>query len=399
MSPPYQPSQPRERIVMHIDMDAFYASVEQRRRPDLADVPMWVGGAERGVVLSANYAARAYGVSGGMSSTQARRLCPIAVSLPPDFDTYTQVSRGIVAALQSVTPAVESASIDEAYLDVSGALRQWGSASTIGEHLRALVHDEQGITCSVGIGPNKLVAKMASNAAKPDGLVEVPAERVVAFLHPQPVEHLVGVGQSTTVALHRLGVYTVADLAYLPRTTLQRAFGPRQGALLAELAWGRDAARVVARPGERGVGCQETFARDTDDPSTVRAELLRVAVTVGGRMRAAGVLGRSVTLNLRFSDFTTLSSAMTLSTPTDITDDLYDAALGLYTRLNLQRARIRRVGIRVEGLVDRAVVALQPALDDPERGWREADQATDRVIRRFGPQAVQRAVLTGRRRA
>ncbi|MBK9697458.1 MAG: DNA polymerase IV [Propionibacteriaceae bacterium] len=399
MSPPNQPSRPRERVVMHIDMDAFYASVEQRRRPDLASVPMWVGGAERGVVLSANYAARAYGVSGGMSSTRARRLCPMAVSLPPDFDTYTQVSRGIVAVLQSVTPAVESASIDEAYLDVSGAIRQWGSVSAIGEHLRALVHDEQGITCSVGIGPNKLVAKMASNAAKPDGLVEVPAAQVVAFLHPQPVEHLVGVGQSTTAALHRLGVYTIAELAYLPRTTLQRAFGPRQGALLSELAWGRDAARVVARPGERGVGCQETFARDTDDPATVRAELLRVAVTVGGRMRAARVLGRSVTLNLRFSDFTTLSSAMTLPTPTDITDDLYDAALSLYARLHLQRARIRRVGIRVEGLVDRNAVALQPALDEPERGWRDADQATDQVIRRFGPHAVQRAVLTRQRRA
>ncbi|MFZ1384519.1 MAG: DNA polymerase IV, partial [Propionicimonas sp.] len=181
--------------------------------------------------------------------------------------------------------------------------------------------------------------------------------------------------------------------------TLQRAFGPRQGALLSELAWGRDAARVVARPGERGVGCQETFARDTDDPATVRAELLRVAVTVGGRMRAARVLGRSVTLNLRFSDFTTLSSAMTLPTPTDITDDLYDAALSLYARLHLQRARIRRVGIRVEGLVDRNAVALQPALDEPERGWRDADQATDQVIRRFGPHAVQRAVLTRQRRA
>jgi nucleotidyltransferase/DNA polymerase involved in DNA repair len=158
---------------MHVDMDAFYASVEQRRRPDLAGVPMWVGGERRGVVLSANYAARAWGVRGGMSSAHARRLCPHAVALRPDFDAYTEVSQGILAVLESVSPAVESASIDEAYLDVTTVVGGWGSARAIGEHLRALVADEQRITCSVGIGPNRLLAKMASVAAKPDGLVEV----------------------------------------------------------------------------------------------------------------------------------------------------------------------------------------------------------------------------------
>ena len=378
----------------HVDMDAFYASVELRRRPELRKVPMWVGGAERGVVLSANYPARAYGVRGGMSSTQARRLCPHAVSLPPDFDTYSEVSAGVVAIFETFTAQVESASIDEAYLDLTGAVHATGSAVAIGESLRAMVQDEQQITCSVGIGPNKLIAKMASNAAKPDGLLEVPPSAVIGFLHPQPVENLIGVGESTTSSLHRLGITTVAELAYLPRTTLQRAFGPRAGALLAELAWGRDSSRVIALPGERGVGCQETFARDTDDRATVHAEILRVSVKVASRMRAAGVLGRTVTLNLRFSDFSTLSRSCTLASPTDITDEVYDAAIASLVKLGLQRARIRRVGVRVTGLIDRTAAYLQPTLDSPEHGWRDVEKAADKVIQRFGPNAVRRAVLT-----
>lgn len=386
------------RVVTHVDMDAFYASVEMRRRPELRDVPMWVGGAERGVVLSANYPARTFGVRGGMSSTQARRLCPTAVSLPPDFDTYGEISAAVVAIFETFTAQVESASIDEAYLDLTGAVHTDGqgdgSAAAIGERLRAMVADEQQITCSVGIGPNKLIAKMASNAAKPDGLLEVPPEAVIGFLHPQPVEHLIGVGDSTAASLHRLGITTIAELAYLPRTTLQRAFGPHAGALLSELAWGRDSSRVVARPGERGVGCQETFARDTDDRATVHAELLRVSVKVASRMRAAGVLGRTVTLNLRFADFTTISRAVTLASPTDITDEVYEAALAALARLGLQRARIRRVGVRVTGLVDRSTAYLQPTLDTPEHGWRDAEKAADKVIQRFGPKAVRRAVLT-----
>ena len=382
------------RVVTHVDMDAFYASVEMRRRPELRDVPMWVGGAERGVVLSANYPARTFGVRGGMSSTQARRLCPTAVSLPPDFDTYAEISAAVVAIFETFTAQVESTSIDEAYLDLTGAVHGPGSAVAIGEQLRAVVADEQQITCSVGIGPNKLIAKMASNAAKPDGLLEVPSEAVIGFLHPQPVEHLIGVGESTATSLHRLGITTIAELAYVPRTTLQRAFGPHAGALLSELAWGRDSSRVIARPGERGVGCQETFARDTDDRATVHAELLRVSVKVASRMRAAGVLGRTVTLNLRFADFTTISRAVTLTSPTDITDEVYEAALAALARLGLQRARIRRVGVRVTGLVDRSTAYLQPTLDTPEYGWREAERAADKVIQRFGPKAVRRAVLT-----
>ncbi|GAA0349054.1 DNA polymerase IV [Micropruina glycogenica] len=396
---PITPSDPggptrADRVIMHIDMDAFYASVELRRRPELLGRPMFVGGAERGVVLSANYEARAFGIEGGMPSSRARRLCPQAVAVPPDFDTYGEVSAGIVAAFESVTAHVESASIDEAYLDVTGSQRVFGSPRAIGEYLRALVADEQGITCSVGIGPSKFVAKIASGQAKPDGLVEVLPGDVTSFLHPLPVGKIWGVGEATADKLHRLGIMTVADLANTPAGTLRRAFGPHQGSLLSELAWGRDGRRVVARPGERGVGCQETFSRDTDDPAVVRAELLRVAGTVAWRMRQAGVLGRVVTLNLRFADFRTISRSLTLASPTDSTDELHAQALKLLGKLGLERPRIRRVGIRVEGLVDADKAYCQPTLDAPDRGWREAELAADAVRRKFGPNGVQRAVLT-----
>ena len=243
-----------DRVVMCVDMDAFYASVELRRHPEWRDEPMWVGGATRGVVLSANYPARAFGVRGGMSSTQARRLCPHAVCAPPDFDAYTEVSTGIVAVLETFAARVESASIDEAYLDLTGTERTAGSAARLGERLRAVIHDEQGIACSVGIGPNKLIAKMASNSAKPDGLLQVLPEAVTGFLAPQPVEHLIGVGGSTGSRLRALGLVTIADLAAVPRGVLQREFGLRAGAVLADLARGTDHSRRLARPGERGGG-------------------------------------------------------------------------------------------------------------------------------------------------
>ena len=386
------------RVVMCVDMDAFYAAVEMRRNPAWRDLPMWVGGATRGVVLSANYPARAYGVRGGMSSVQARRLCPTAVCAPPDFDTYADVSAGIVAVLESFTARVEYASIDEAYLELTGSERTLGPAASVGQQLRAIVHDEQRIACSVGIGPNRLVAKMASNSAKPDGLLEVLPEAVVSFLHPQPVENLFGVGESTAARLRPLGVATIADLAELPRSELQREFGLRAGALLHDAAWGRDHTRVVARPGERGVGCQETFNRDLLADREIVAELLRVVVKVASRMRAAGVLGRTLTLKLRYADFQTVSRAVTLSAPTDLTDELYAAARRLYAQLRAPRRRVRRVGVRVTSLARKERVYLQPTLDAPERGWREAERAADAVIERFGPQAVHRAALTKTRR-
>jgi DNA polymerase IV len=390
------PAGAAQRVIMHVDMDAFYASVELRRRPDLAGRPVYVGGAHRGVVLSANYEARAFGIAGGMSSAQARRLCPQAVAVSPDFDAYTEVSAGIGAVFESVTAQVEMASIDEAYLDVTGSLRPFGSARALGEYLRAVVADEQGITCSVGIGRNKFVAKVSSGQAKPDGLIEVRPGDEAAFLHPLPVDRIWGIGESTASKLRRLGISSVADLAHTPVGTLRRTFGPHQGVLLAELAWGRDSRRVLARPGERGVGCQQTFGRDIADPVQVRAELLRVCATVARRMRRAGVLGRVVTVTIRFADFRTTSRSATLTGLTDRTDELHAQAVALYARIGSAGARIRRVGIRVQGLVEVGKAYCQPTLDAPEHGWREAELAMDAVHRKFGRRCLELAVLTRR---
>lgn len=385
----------RTQVILHVDMDAFYASVEMARRPELRDVPMYVGGAERGVVLSANYPARAYGIEGGMPATRARRLCPQAVAVPPDYDTYTDVSAGVIQLLRSFTNKVEVASIDEAFCDITGAICRLGEPRTIGELLRARVADEQRIPCSVGIGPSKFIAKLASKQAKPDGLVEVPSDRITAFLHPLPVEAIWGVGPATASRLHKLGLTSIDDVAHTPKPTLQRAFGAGQGALLHDLAWGRDNRSIQATEPERSIGAQTTFGRDTDDPRAVHGELLRMAARASSRMREAGMCGRAVSISVRFSDFTTITRTAQLPSPTDVTDEIYAQALRLYEGLHLQRARIRRVGVRIEKLVPAAEAYQQPTLDAPERGMREVELAADALIRRFGPNAVGRATLAG----
>jgi DNA polymerase-4 len=379
-------------VIMHVDMDAFYASVELRHRPELRGQPVIVGGSTRGVVLSATYEARAAGVRSGMPSTQARRLCPQATFIQPDFDSYGDVSRSIVAVFESVTSVVESASIDEAFLDVTGSVRRLGSAASIGEYVRAVVADEQQITCSVGIGPTKFVAKLASRAAKPDGLCEVQPDEVISFLHPLPVEAMWGVGEATAERLHRLGLFTVADLAHTPKNTLQRAFGPHAGAMLNDLAWGRDARPVVVREPERSVGSQETFARDTDDPEVVKRELLRMSERTASRLRKAHMLSRTIAISIRFADFSELTRSAKVTSPTDVTDEIHAQAVALYEKLGLQR-----VGVRAEGLVEAHLAYRQPQLGDPERGWREAEKAIDAAVVKFGPTAVQRATLTRRR--
>ena len=378
---------------MHVDMDAFYASVEVRTRPELRGTPVIVGGFPRGVVLSATYEARALGVRSGMPSSQARRLAPRATFVEPDFDRYAEVSKAIAVVFGTVSAVVESASIDEAFLDLTGSVAMFGAPADIGEHLRAVVADEQQISCSVGIGPTKFVAKMASRAAKPDGLTEVAPESVAAFLHPLPVEAMWGVGAATAEKLHRLGISTVGDLAHAPRGLLRRSFGPHSGAGLAELAWGRDARRVVPQVPERSVGSQQTFGADSTDPQVIRRELLRMADRTAARMRRQGVLGRTVAISVRFADFTEVIRSTTLPGPTDVTEEIYLAAQALYDRLGLDRARVRRVGVRAEHLVDAAKAYRQPTLLDPEFGWREADHAVDQAVRRYGSGAVRRAVL------
>ena len=386
--------------ILHVDMDAFYASVATRDRPDLRDVPVIVGGGHRGVVLSANYLAREYGVRSAMPGTRARRLCPQAVVLPPDFETYSQVSSAVMEAFRQVTPLVEAISLDEAFLDVSGAARRLGTPYDIAEQLRARIFDEQGITCSVGLAGTVAVAKMASRRAKPDGVCVVPPDTVTTFLHPLDVGELWGVGEKTAAMLHRLGLMTVGDVAHTPLATLQRAVGAALGSQLHQLAWGRDRRVVTARRGhdepDKSMGADETFGRDTDDHEVIRRELLRLSAKVTARMRTARVAGRTVTLRVRFADFTTITRSRTLSEATDVTQVVYQTASSLFAALGLQRARVRLVGVRVEGLMPRSAVHRQLVLGEREHGWSDADRAVDRATSRFGTAAVRPATLLSR---
>ncbi len=385
--------------ILHVDMDAFYASVMTRDDPGLQQVPVVVGGGHRGVVLSANYLAREFGVRSAMPMTRARRMCPEAVIVHPDYDLFESVSQSVMQVFARVTANVSPLSMDEAFLDLRGV---HGDPVDIAEQLRARVYDEQRITCSVGIAASASVAKLASRRAKPDGVVVVPPDEVTRFLHPLDCGELYGVGEKTQEHLHRLGLVTVGDVAHTPVAVLVRALGPAQGAHVHALAWGKDQRGVSGYFGyqqahgaapERSMGADETFGRDTDDPEVIARELLRLSAKVAGRMRRASVAGRTVSIRVRFADFTTITRARTLPEATDVTSEIYAAALGLFAPLGLQRARLRLVGVRVEGLVPRATVHRQLLLGQREHGWAEADRAVDRAVRRFGGSAVQPATL------
>lgn len=385
--------------ILHVDMDAFYASVELVTRPELRGKPVMVGGGQRGVVLSATYEARAMGVHSAMPMSRARRVAPDAIVIEPHHERYAEVSAGVMAIFSSITPLVEPLSLDEAFLNVSGALRRLGSPTSIAELIRARVYDEQRITCSVGVAPTKFIAKLASTQAKPDGLLVVPADQVVAFLHPLPVASLWGVGERTEERLVSLGLRTVGDIAHTPVDTLVRALGQASGQRLHDLAWGRDDREVVPDAAEKSIGNEETFARDIDDPEVIAREILRLAQKVAARARRHGIRGRTVVLKVRFADFTTLTRSRTLDTPTDVGQVIYDTAVDLYAALRLQRARIRLVGVRLEGLVDLEGSSEQLLFDDGVTASpvdrRAAEVAADRLRDRYGHDVVRPARLMG----
>ena len=387
--------------VLHVDMDAFFASVEVRRHPELAGTPVIVGGAgNRGVVTSATYEARRYGVHSAMPTARALRLCPTATVLPGDMALYSEVSRSIMALFRSITPLVEPLSTDEAFLDVSGSGRRLGDAAQIGEYLRARVYDEQGITCSVGVAGTKFVAKLASTRSKPDGLLVVRPPEVMDFLHPLPVGALWGVGPKTEETLLRLGLRTVGELAHVPKRTLQRALGSAAGGHLHELSWGRDPRRVVPEEPEKSIGHEETFGTDIDDPAVIHRELLLLAERTAGRLRSGAWLARTVSIKVRFADFATITRSRTLDVPTDVGQELYDTARALFDALGLDRARIRLVGVRAERLVDADSASRRPCSRAPSSScWgaesasirRSARTPTSRIRARSSPRASNSA--------
>ncbi len=383
--------------ILHVDMDAFYASVEERDDPTIAGKPIAVGGAgPRGVVMSASYQARAYGVRSAMPSVRARRLCPDLVFVAPDFDRYSAESDRVMAILGSFTPLVEPISLDEAFLDVSGAERLFGAPEQIAHKIRERVRADRNLICSVGVAVNKFLAKLASAHAKPDGVVVVPAGGIRAFLDPLPVGQLWGVGEQTEASLDRLGVRTVADLLALPPGVLTRALGPGPAAHLQELARGVDVRQVVPHEPAKQVSAENTFNRDLDSPADIKREILRLAERVAGRLREAGLSARTVTLKVRFANFSTITRSRTLEAPTDAAARLFTTAHDLYGRLSLARPRIRLLGVAATGIVSGGVVEQLKIGERPDR-WRTADRAMDTLRRRFGGDAVDRAALADRK--
>jgi DNA polymerase-4 len=385
-------------------MDAFYASVEQLRRPELRGKPVVVGApGARGVVAAASYEARVFGIHSAMSSVQAQRLCPHAVFVPGDHDHYAEVSKAIMAIFGSFTPFVEALSLDEAFLDVTGARRLHGDGATIGAAIRARVLDEQGLTCSVGVAPSKFVAKLASEAAKPRvgrhgaepgiGVKVVEADEVLAFLHPLPVQALWGVGPKTLEKLHRIGVDTIADLASLDERATLAALGAANGAHLRRLAHGLDDRPVVPDQRPKSIGHEETFARDHHRLDTLQHELVRLGDSVASRLRAADVAGRTVSIKVRFHDFRTITRSVTLPSPVDTGTEVVRAATELLNRID-PTPGVRLLGIHVSQLVEGA--ARQLSLDDLDApSWDDATGAIDAIRARFGAGAIVPASLAG----
>jgi DNA polymerase-4 len=388
-----EPSDDLTATILHVDMDAFYASVEMLERPELAGKPVIVGHrSSRSVVTAATYEARKYGVNSAMPMSIALRRCPQAIVLEPHFERYAYFSKWVMRLLGEVTPLVEPLSIDEAFLDIGGARRLLGTPWQIGTRLRERVFAETGLQCSVGAASTKFIAKLASSRAKPDGLLVVPAAETVAFLHPQPVSALWGVGGKSEEQLERLGLRTVGDVANVPFEALKRALGPRNAARLHELAWGRDPRVIELGRDEKSIGHETTFEADVTDPVVLHRELLRLSDAVGARLRRAGVQARTISLKLRFEDFTTISRSRTLGEPTDLGKRIYQEARSLYDDAAQGGRPVRLIGVRSEGLSG-AVASL--GLWDDDEHWREVEDAVDAIGSRFGAGAVRPATLLG----
>ena len=373
--------------ILHVDMDAFYASVAERDDPSLRGKAVVVGAGARGVVLSANYAARKYGIRAAMPVGRAKRMAPHAFFVTPDHSRYSEVSAKVMTIFDSFTPLVEPISLDEAFLDVTGARKLLGTGREIAIEIRRQVEESEGITCSVGIAPSKFIAKLASGHCKPNGILEIAPDRILNFLHPLPVNAIWGVGPKTAETLERLGLRTVADIANLPRATLIRALGQASGSSLYELAWGRDYRDVTPNEPDKSISAAETFAQDLDDPEEILREFLRLTEKAAARLREKNFYAKTISIKVRFADFSTISRSKTLPLPIDSTHDIYEIAKSLYLALNLDRARLRLVGISLDNLSEAAPEQL--LLGARERGWREADTAIDRAKLRFGGASVR----------
>jgi len=384
-------SEEAKATILHVDMDAFFASVAERDNPELKGKAVVIGMGARGVVSAANYEARKFGIHSAMPVGRARRLAPHAIFLPVDMPRYQEVSEHVMEIFHSFTPWVEPISLDEAFLDVTGSEKLLGTGREIAVAIRKKVEEQEGITCSVGIAPSKFIAKLASAHCKPNGMLEITTDRILTFLHPLPIQAMWGVGPKTAEVLERLGLRTIEDIAKLPRATLIRALGEANGASLYELAWGRDYRDVTPEEPDRSISAAETFPQDLDNPEEILTEFLRLTERATARLRDRGLFAKTISIKVRFADFSTINRSKTLPLPIDSTHDVYEVAKGLYQGLRIERARLRLVGVSLENLSEGA--PHQMMLGEREVGWRQAEGAMDQARARFGKGSVRPARL------
>ena len=378
--------------ILHVDMDAFYASVEERDNPKLKGKAVVVGMGKRGVVSAANYEARKFGIRAAMPIYKAKALAPHAVFIAPNMARYTQVSEQVMEIFEDVTPYVEPISLDEAFLDVTGARRLLGSGQEIADQIRKRVEKELGITCSVGIAHNKFIAKIASGHCKPNGVLEVDPEKMLEFLHPLAANQIWGVGPKTNELLEKMGLFTIADIANTPRTTLIRVLGQANGSSLYELAWGRDYRDVITEHTEKSISASQTFDVDLYQQEEILKEFLRLTEKSADRMRSKGLATNTISIKVRFTDFKTISRSKTLDLPTTGTQEIFEVAKALYLGLNLDRVLIRLVGVSLDSLVENDDVK-QMVLGERTSSWQQADRAIDRVKAKFGRASLRPARL------
>ncbi len=377
--------------ILHVDLDAFFAAVEQRDRPELRGKPIAVGGgsaSDRGVVSAASYEARRFGVHSAMPLRTAARLCPELIFVPVDGRKYGRVSRQVMEILRRYTPAVEQISIDEAFLDVHGSEILHGTPVDMAHSIKTAIKSELELTASVGVASTKLVAKVASNLEKPDGMLVLAPGNEAAFLAPLPISRLWGVGQKTATVLAEFGVHTIGDLAALPDDLLARRFG-RMGPVLALRAQGIDTSRVSAAEPARSVSHEHTFDIDTADPEVLERTLLALSEGVAGRLRKGGTKARTIAVKVRDSSFHTISRQRTLAEPTDQTEVVFDAALEL-ARPQFKGIRVRLLGVAASHLGEGEQMGLF-AVEDERR--RKATAEADAIRARYGSRAIRRARL------
>jgi len=378
--------------ILHVDMDAFYASVAEKDNPKLKGKAVVVGAGRRGVVSSANYEARKFGIRAAMPVYKAKALAPHAIFISPDMARYEEVSSQVMKIFEEVTPLVEPISLDEAFLDVTGSKRLLGSGRQIADLIRRRVEEQEGITCSVGIAHNKFIAKIASNHCKPNGVLEIDPEKVLDFLHPLAAKEIWGVGPKTNEQLMKMGLLTVGDIANTPRSTLIRVLGQASGSSLYELAWGRDYRDVETEQVEKSISASETFDLDLDSQEEILKEFLRLTERGVERMREKGFATNTISIKVRFADFKTISRSKTVDLPITGTQEIFEVVKNLYLSLNLDRVLIRLVGISLDSLVEDEDVK-QLTLGERATGWRQADKAIDRIKGRFGAGSLRPARL------